>query len=123
MDRQGRFGFWATLALTAAVLALWLGAATRHADAEAKAAPAGAHLEYVSLTDKALNAEAARLDPATRAIARRLDPALRRADRWDRPAGWARFGLGQAPDLGFDTKTGEGAVALNNLRPFAGLPI
>ncbi|MBS0362499.1 MAG: cell wall hydrolase [Proteobacteria bacterium] len=105
-------------------MGLWLVAvAPGHADAEVKARPAGARLEFVNLTDQALNAEAARLDPATRAIARRLDPALRRADRWGRPVGWASFDLGQAPDLGFDTRTGEGAVALNNLRPFAGLPI
>lgn len=37
--------------------------------------------------------------------------------------GWARFDLAQAPDIGFDTREGEGAVTVNGLRPFAGLPI
>ncbi|HEY3949307.1 cell wall hydrolase [Phenylobacterium sp.] len=124
IDKRTRAGVWATLALTAAVVALWLiAAAPRHADASVEAPAAGGLLSLANLTDQALNAEAARLDPATRAIARRLDPALRRQDLWDRPVGWGRFDLGQPPDLGFDTKTGEGAVALNNLRPFAGLPI
>ena len=56
-------------------------------------------------------------------MARRHDPALRRPDRWGRPVGWARFDLRRAPDIGFDTKEGEGAVVVNGLRPFARLPI
>jgi hypothetical protein len=58
-----------------------------------------------------------------RDIARRHDPGLRRPDPWDRPLGWTSLDLRQVPDLGFSTQEGDGAVVVNNLRPFAGLPI
>jgi hypothetical protein len=48
---------------------------------------------------------------------------LRHADLWDRPLGWENLDLRQVPDLGIPLEGGEDAVALNNLRPFAGLPI
>ena len=75
------------------------------------------------LSDRALFDATARFDPAIRYLARRHDPGLRRADLWGRPTGWASLDLHQLPDLGFSTQEGEGAVAVNNLRPFAGLPI
>ncbi|HLY79288.1 MAG TPA: cell wall hydrolase [Caulobacteraceae bacterium] len=65
----------------------------------------------------------ATFDPATLALARRHDPASRHADLWGRPLGWGNLDMRQVPDLGFSTQEGEGAVAVNNLRPFAGLPI
>jgi hypothetical protein len=93
--------------------------------------PAGQHasapdvhtLAALGLSDPALIAATAHYDPAIRALARRHDPALRRADLWGRPQGWANLDLRSVPDLGFTTQDGEGAVAVNNLRPFAGLPI
>ena len=75
------------------------------------------------LSDPALLAATARLDPAIRDLARRHDPGLRRPDLWGRPEGWGNLDLRQIPDLGFATQEGDGAVAVNNLRPFAGLPI
>ena len=75
------------------------------------------------LSDSALMAATARLDPAIRDLAQRHDPGLRRPDLWGRPEGWANLDLRQVPDLGFATQEGEGAVVVNNLRPFAGLPI
>ncbi|HZZ30803.1 MAG TPA: cell wall hydrolase, partial [Phenylobacterium sp.] len=75
------------------------------------------------LSDAALITATANLAPGVRGIARRHDPALRRPDLWGRPLGWANLDMRQVPDLGFSTQEGEGAVAVNNLRPFAGLPI
>jgi len=75
------------------------------------------------LSNSALTAATAGYDPATLDLAQRHDPGLRRADLWGRPAAWANLDLRQVPDLGFPTAEGEGAVAVNNLRPFAGLPI
>jgi hypothetical protein len=75
------------------------------------------------LSDSALITATADLAPGVRGIARRHDPALRRPDLWGRPLGWANLDMRQVPDLGFSTQEGEGAVAVNNLRPFAGLPI
>ncbi|HEX4712818.1 cell wall hydrolase [Phenylobacterium sp.] len=75
------------------------------------------------LSDPALYAITAGFDPAVRDLARRHDPGLRRPDLWGRPLGWANLDLRQIPDLGFPTQEGEGAVVVNNLRPFAGLPI
>ena len=75
------------------------------------------------LSDPALLSATAAFDPATRDLARRHDPGLRRADLWGRPPGWGNLDMRQVPDLGFSTQEGEGAVAVNNLRPFAGLPI
>jgi hypothetical protein len=92
----------------------------RPADA---AAPDAKALAAAGFSDPALIAATAQLDPAAREIARRHDPALRRADLWGRPQGWATYDLRQAPDLGFSTQSGEGAVLINSLRPFASLPI
>jgi hypothetical protein len=97
----------------------------------AACAPAGKHastsdvrsLATRDLSDRALFDATARFDPAIRDLARRHDPGLRRADLWGRPTGWASLDMHQAPDLGFSTQEGEGAVAVNNLRPFARLPI
>lgn len=86
-------------------------------------APDAHALAAQGLSDAALIAATARFDPGVRNIARRHDPALRRADLWGRPLGWANLDMRQAPDLGFSTQEGEGAVVINNLRPFAHLPI
>jgi hypothetical protein len=94
----------------------------QRASTSAKAPDAHA-LAAQGLSDPALIAATANLDPGVRDIARRHDPALRRPDLWGRPLGWANLDLRQVPDLGFSTQEGEGAVAVNNLRPFAGLPI
>ncbi len=75
------------------------------------------------LSDQALQAAAAKLEPEARDLAQRNDPARRGADLWGRPQGWANLDMRQVPDLGFSTQEGEGAVVVNNLRPFAGLPI
>ncbi len=75
------------------------------------------------LSDPTLLAVTAQFDPAVRDLARRHDPALRRADLWGRPVGWANLDLRQVPDLGIPVEQGDAAVALNSLRPFAGLPI
>ena len=74
-------------------------------------------------SDRALLTKTSAFDPALRSLALRHDPGVRRADLWARPPGWENLDLRRAPDLGFDTVEGEGAVELNNLRPFAGLPI
>jgi spore germination cell wall hydrolase CwlJ-like protein len=65
----------------------------------------------------------ATLDPAARELAQRHVPRLPHPDAWGRPVGWANLDLRQVPDLGFAAQEGEGAVEVNNLRPFAGLPI
>ncbi|HEY2357441.1 MAG TPA: cell wall hydrolase, partial [Phenylobacterium sp.] len=75
------------------------------------------------LSDPALLSATAAFDPATLELARRHDPGSRHADLWGRPLGWGNLDMRQVPDLGFSTQEGEGAVAVNNLRPFAGLPI
>jgi spore germination cell wall hydrolase CwlJ-like protein len=88
--------------------------------------PAGAAargLAVADISDRALIAETARMDPAVRSLARRHDPALRRPDAWSRPLGWTSLDLKQAPDLGVPQDDAEMAVAVNNLRPFSGLPI
>jgi hypothetical protein len=74
-------------------------------------------------SDPALIAVTANFDPALRDLATRYDPGLRHADLWGRPLGWSNLDLRQAPDLGIPLEQGDDAVALNNLRPFAGLPI
>ncbi|HEX3367177.1 cell wall hydrolase [Phenylobacterium sp.] len=96
--------------------------AAEHASSGVRAPDAHA-LAAQGLSDPAFIAATANLDPGVRDIARRHDPALRRADLWGRPLGWSNLDLRAVPDLGFSTQEGEGAVAINNLRPFAGLPI
>jgi hypothetical protein len=75
------------------------------------------------LSNRALAAQTARLGPGARDLASRHDPALRRPDLWGRPLGWADLDLRKAPDLGIPQDDAQGAVAVNNLRPFSGLPI
>jgi hypothetical protein len=67
----------------------------------------------------------AQLAPDVRVLARRHDASLRRPDLWNRPLGWASLDLRKAPDLGIPqvTNDADDAVAINNLRPFARLPI
>ncbi|HEV7383566.1 MAG TPA: cell wall hydrolase, partial [Phenylobacterium sp.] len=74
-------------------------------------------------SDPALIAVTANFDPALRDLATRHDPGLRHADLWGRPLGWENLDLRRVPDLGIPLAEGGDAVALNNLRPFAGLPI
>jgi hypothetical protein len=92
--------------------------AAKHADA-----PTAQALETRNLSDRALFAATANYDPGVRELGRRFDPALRRADLWGRPLGWSSLDLRRTPDLGIPVEQGDAAVALNNLRPFAGLPI
>ena len=104
-----------------ALAAVALGAcapASKHA-----ASPSAEALAARGLSDPALAAATATFDPALRDLARRHDPGLRRPDLWGRPVGWGSFDLRRLPDLGLPATQGEDAVALNNLRPFAGLPI
>jgi hypothetical protein len=74
-------------------------------------------------SDPALIAVTASFDAALRDLAARHDPGLRHADLWGRPEGWGNLDLRQVPDLGIPLEQGDDAVALNRLRPFAGLPI
>jgi hypothetical protein len=86
-------------------------------------APEARSLSFADLSDGALIGQTARLAPAVRDLARRHDPALRRPDLWGRPPGWASLDLKAAPDLGIPQDDAQTAVAVNNLRPFSGLPI
>jgi cell wall hydrolase len=115
LDRWRRAG----LAMALAAVALSACApGSRHAATDSAEA-----LAARGLSDPALAAATANFDPALRELARRHDPGLRRSDLWGRPVGWASFDLRQVPDLGLPPPQGDEAVALNNLRPFAGLPI
>ena len=115
LDRRRRAGLATGLA-AAALCAC--GPASKHAPSSgAQALAAG------GLSDPALIAATASFDPAVRDLARRHDPGLRYPDLWGRPPGWTNLDLRQVPDLGIPVEQGEDAVALNNLRPFAGLPI
>jgi hypothetical protein len=87
-------------------------------------APASAErLAAHGLSDTALTAATAGFQPAVLDLAQRHDPGLRHADLWGRPLGWGSLDLRTVPDLGIPAEQGDDAVALNNLRPFAGLPI
>jgi hypothetical protein len=85
--------------------------------------PAAYALAAHGFSDPALIAVTANFDPALRDLATRHDPGLRHADLWGRPLGWPSLDLRRVPDLGIPVEQGDDAVALNNLRPFAGLPI
>jgi Cell Wall Hydrolase len=85
--------------------------------------PEGQLLAARGFSDPALIAATANFDPALRDLATRHDPGLRHPDLWGRPLGWSNLDLRQIPDLGIPLEQGDDAVALNNLRPFAGLPI
>jgi hypothetical protein len=85
--------------------------------------PAVQALAAHGFSDPALIAVTANFDPALRDLATRHDPGLRHADLWGRPLGWENLDLRRVPDLGIPLAQGGDAVALNNLRPFAGLPI
>ena len=106
-------------AATAALAALWACAPA----ATAPPTPQAVSLISQGWSDPALIAITASYAPSVRDLARRHDPGLRRADLWGRPEGWASLDLRQVPDLGLPSQEGDEAVALNNLRPFAGLPI
>ena len=107
---------WAPAAVAVAVLAAC--APSKNAAPQSAQAMA-AH----GLSDAALLAATAGFQPAVLDLAQRHDPGLRRPDPWDRPLGWSSLDLRKIPDLGIPAEQGEDAVALNNLRPFAGLPI
>lgn len=67
---------------------------------------------------------ASTMDPAMRALALRHDPASRAPDLWARPQGWGSLDMSQVPDLGLFTETDAAtAEEVNDLRPFAKLPI
>ncbi|WP_372784173.1 cell wall hydrolase [Phenylobacterium sp.] len=114
------FDIWRRAGLATAMAAAALCACAPASKPVTAPAPA---LTAQGLSDPMLIAITARFDPAIRDLARRHDPGLRRADTWGRPQGWSNLDLREVPDLGFATQEGDGAVAVNNLRPFAGLPI
>ncbi|MFI4964567.1 MAG: cell wall hydrolase [Caulobacterales bacterium] len=87
------------------------------------AAPEARALAALGLSDDALIAATSTFAPGARDIARRHDPGLRRPNLWGRPLGWASLDMRKVPDLGIPAAQGAEAVALNSLRPFAGLPI
>jgi hypothetical protein len=74
------------------------------------------------MSSEALTLLAGSMDPAARAMAVRHDPFLRRPDTWNRPEGWQSLDIDQAPDLGLP-QSGQTAQDINQLRPFANLPI
>ncbi|WP_293376443.1 cell wall hydrolase [Phenylobacterium sp.] len=123
MDRWRRTGWVAALAAVALGVCALAVMHAQGARANAKPPPDSRSLAAQGLSDPALIAATARLDPGVREIARRHDPGLRRPDPWGRPPGWMSLDLRQVPDLGFSTQEGDGAVVVNQLRPFAGLPI
>jgi spore germination cell wall hydrolase CwlJ-like protein len=89
-----------------------------------KPEPVAHRLAIADLSNPALLAATANLPPGVREIARRHDPALRRPDLWGRAPGWASLDLRKVPDLGLPAAgDADTAVAINSLRPFAGLPI
>lgn len=110
----------AGLATVLAILAL---CACAPASQHAAPTPQARAMAARGLSDGALIAATATFDRSTRDLARRHDPGLRRTDLWGRPSGWPNLDLRQVPDLGIPVNEGEDAVAFNNLRPFAGLPI
>ena len=82
--------------------------------------------EFVSrdLSNQTLFKLASSMDPAMRALALRHDPASRAPDLWSRPEGWGSLDMATIPDLGLATQTDAStAQELNDLRPFAKLPI
>lgn len=82
--------------------------------------------EFVSrnLSNADLFKLASTMDPAMRALALRHDPASRAPDLWARPQGWGSLDMANIPDLGLATQTDAAtAEQLNDLRPFAKLPI
>lgn len=82
--------------------------------------------EFVSrsLSNENLFKLASTMDPAMRALALRHDPASRAPDLWARPQGWGSLDMANIPDLGLATQTDAAtAEQLNDLRPFAKLPI
>ena len=103
--------------------ALALAALSACAPASQRAPADVRRLSTADLSDPALLSATARFAPGVRDIARRHDPGLRRPDLWGRPLGWASLDLRNVPDLGLPTNDSDAAVAINNLRPFAGLPI
>lgn len=114
-ERWRRAGLATVLALAA--LAACAPSAKHAASADAQA------LAAHGLSDAALGAAIAKFEPAVLNLAQRHDPGMRRVDAWGRPLGWTSLDLRSVPDLGIPTENGEDAVALNNLRPFADLPI
>lgn len=82
--------------------------------------------EFVSrnLSNADLFKLASTMDPAMRALALRHDPASRAPDLWARPQGWGSLDMANIPDLGLASQTDAAtAEQLNELRPFAKLPI
>jgi hypothetical protein len=114
LDRCSR-ALWVTVLAVAALA----GCSPAKPPAQASAQ----RLAASGLSDAALWGDRSQFDQATLALAERHDPGLRRADLWGRPLGWGDLDLRKVPDLGFPTEQGEGAIAINALRPFAGLPI
>jgi spore germination cell wall hydrolase CwlJ-like protein len=100
-----------------AVLALAVSAC------QARAPHPRALLGAEGLSEAAVARLAARMDPSARALARRHDPGRRGADFWGRPVGWETLDIATIPDMGFSRAAPETAQQINDLRPFANLPI
>lgn len=78
----------------------------------------------IDLSNHGLRLLASSMDPSMRALALRHDPGARQPDLWSRPEGWSSLNLDETPSLGLPgDPTGETAEELNQLRPFATLPI
>jgi len=126
-DREGdeisiAFDRWNRAGLATALAVLVLAACSPGPKATASASDVRL-LAAQGFSDPALTAVTSRFDPAVRELVLRHDPGQRRPDAWGRPVGWTSLDLRKIPDLGIPAEQGEDAVALNNLRPFAGLPI
>ncbi|MGZ3403793.1 MAG: cell wall hydrolase [Phenylobacterium sp.] len=107
-------------------MALLSGALTGLVACTPAKAPAPESAELLAahgLSDTALTLATSGFQPSVLDLAQRHDPGLHRADLWGRPLGRSNLDLRQIPDLGIPAEQGDDAVALNNLRPFAGLPI
>jgi spore germination cell wall hydrolase CwlJ-like protein len=103
--------------LAALALTAYVPKAARPSDAEQRRIAAEA------LAPGALARLSARMTPSALALAARHDPLGRHPDLWNRPEGWASLDLREVPTLGAAEAVGQTAEQINELRPFAGLPI
>jgi hypothetical protein len=103
--------------LAALALTAYVPKAGRPSDAEQRRVAAEA------LTPGALGRLSARMTPSALSLAARHDPLGRHPDLWNRPEGWASLDLTEVPTLGAPEAVGQTAEQINELRPFAGLPI
>lgn len=110
-------------ALGAAAAAMVVLATALSASSTPGPAPERAHEHILkttggALSEDALSALKASLDPAARALAARHDPLAERRP-WGRVEGWPDYNLSERPDLGLGTIDGERAKRLNALMPIS----